>query len=61
MGNSPCMNCTNRKILCHDDCPAYLKFHEKVERAREQRRNAIAANPLRTSRFQNPWNQYATD
>lgn len=33
--NSPCQNCTERRLVCHDYCPAYLEYHEEQVRARE--------------------------
>lgn len=32
---SPCQNCPERRLVCHDYCPAYLEYHEERVKARE--------------------------
>lgn len=27
--NSPCQNCPERRLVCHDRCPMYLAYHEE--------------------------------
>lgn len=33
--NSPCQNCAERRLVCHDYCHAYLEYHAERVRARE--------------------------
>ena len=33
----PCKGCTKRSVLCHVDCPGYLKFAEECEKERQRR------------------------
>lgn len=28
---SPCMNCMERKMLCHSACPQYAEFRRKID------------------------------
>lgn len=32
---SPCQNCPEHRLVCHDFCPAYLEYHEERVKARE--------------------------
>ena len=34
---SPCQNCPDRYIGCHDHCGAYLSFHEQRKAQNEER------------------------
>lgn len=35
---SPCQNCPERRLVRHDYCPAYLEYHERGVRIKEQMR-----------------------
>lgn len=36
--NSPCQNCPERRLVCHDRCPAYMEYHERGLQIKEQMR-----------------------
>lgn len=45
--NSPCQNCPERRLVCHDYCPAYLEYHEERIKVREAlRKERYAASYL---------------
>lgn len=33
---SPCKNCTKRKVNCHADCKEYLAYSQKADELRKQ-------------------------
>lgn len=41
--NSPCQNCPERRLVCHDRCPAYMEYHEErvAERAARRSRRQV--------------------
>lgn len=38
--NSPCQNCPERRLVCHDRCPAYMAYHEERIVIQQKRREA---------------------
>ena len=37
MNNSPCMNCGDRKLNCHNNCRKYKNYRNKVDKANERK------------------------
>lgn len=34
---SPCQNCPERRLVCHDRCPVYMEYHEERVAERQER------------------------
>ena len=43
MDNAPCYKCKDRHTACHDTCERFEKFHDEMERIKEERRRAQRA------------------
>lgn len=37
MNKSPCLDCKNRSLYCHDTCKRYLKYRKLIDEARVER------------------------
>lgn len=35
-GRSPCFECKDRKLLCHDKCSKFIKWRKVIEMARKE-------------------------
>lgn len=41
MNKSPCKNCPNRYIGCHDSCQNYITYKKQVEMINKKRRTGL--------------------
>ena len=48
-GSNPCQNCTRRKLGCHDKCPDYKIFKEKVAELRKKQRGYNLVRSTKTA------------
>ena len=44
MNKSPCLNCEDRSILCHDSCNKYKSYRDKADRVKKARRKELDAD-----------------
>lgn len=38
MRKSPCKDCEDRDLTCHDDCPKFKRYRAKIDKANKARR-----------------------
>lgn len=43
----PCQNCKERHLACHDSCPKFIEYREKIDTFNEKKREAEALNRYR--------------